>query len=247
MPTKVLWMRRIRVLRRLLKKYRASKKIDRHLYHELYQKARAPTLRCALRCALLLVVVLFIVLRNRRNALPFHPVRQLPVERGWRCSARAGSQHRARTASRCARCLVQRTSGCRGSATSVRGPWTDVHRAAPLRAPTQVHRAGRSLSSVRSRGTHRARRTAGHRPPLRLRHPARVQVKGNVFKNKRVLMEAVHEMKAEKLREKNITEQLEARRAKNKATRERKIARREERLMGGGAAAAQEAAKKQGA
>ena len=74
-----------------------------------------------------------------------------------------------------------------------------------------------------------------------------VQVKGNVFKNKRVLMEAVHEMKAEKLREKNITEQLEARRAKNKATRERKIARREERLMGGGAAAAQEAAKKQGA
>merc|ERR1712079_985048 len=43
MPTNLLWMRRQRVLRRLLRKYRQQKKIDKHLYHHFYRHAKGNT------------------------------------------------------------------------------------------------------------------------------------------------------------------------------------------------------------
>ena len=54
--------------------------------------------------------------------------------------------------------------------------------------------------------------------------------KGNQFKNKSVLIEAIHKMKQEKIREKQLEEQQEARRAKNAARKEKRANKKLESL-----------------
>jgi large subunit ribosomal protein L19e len=53
-------------------------------------------------------------------------------------------------------------------------------------------------------------------------HKLYLAAKGNQFKNKNVLIEAIHKMKQEKIREKQLEEQREARRVKAAEKKEKR-------------------------
>jgi len=61
-------------------------------------------------------------------------------------------------------------------------------------------------------------------------HRMYMAAKGNAYKNKNVLIETIHKEKAEKKREVELEAQRDARRAKNTVRKNKRVARKADRM-----------------
>merc|ERR1712054_756871 len=97
-----------------------------------------------------------------------------------------------------------------------------IHSRARARRRQVAKRLGRHCGKGKRRGTRNAR--IAEKIDNHFYHECYVKAKGNVFKNKTVLIEYIHKEKNEKKRLDGLKQQAEARRAKNRALRERRAA-----------------------
>merc|ERR1719393_822418 len=112
-----------------------------------------------------------------------------------------------------------------------------MHSRARVTKNLAAKRKGRHMGVGKRRGTKEARmpskilwmrRQRVLRRLLHMYHFFYRKAKGNAYKNKRVLVEAIHKVKERKLKEKALQEQQEARREKAKAQKLKMAAKKEE-------------------
>jgi large subunit ribosomal protein L19e len=210
-PSKTLWVRKMRVLRRLLKKYRESNKIDKHLFHTLYQKRLAASV---LNCGKRKVWLDPNETQEIHNANSRQNFRQL-IKDNYVIKRKdtVHSRFRVRRRNIAKRKGRHTGAGKRTGTRDARFPskvlW--VRKMRVLRRLLKKYRESNKIDK-------------------HLFHTLYAKAKGGEFKNKRVLMEHIHSAKAEQIRENALRQQAEMRRFKARAKKAKREGADEEEI-----------------